>query len=246
MIQFIVNTLVVCTSFLAWSLFSVAMLSFVWQWRRNRVWGVIGEKKIFIQCIPILVLLNLLVSFPLLNIVLNVLIALFSGYIFHQSLLHQLIKRKIGFYLFPGYHPVKKESEELALERTEEISEGTNKEEEVSVIFSKEKAGQIHQVLDSPAFLYNPDISLNLLARKVAVNTTYLSRYFNRQLGVSFPEYITERRLDKAEELLRETDMRVLDIFEQVGFQNSSTFYQVFNDRHQISPLQWRENLRCD
>lgn len=248
MFQFIINTLAICTFFLAWSLFCIAIFSFIWQWCRSKALGIIGDKKVFTLGLLSLVLCNLLISLPILNILLNVLIALCSGHIFHLSLLHQLIKRKAGFYFFPNYkyHPGTAEKEDLDLEKIKEVGVEENRDEEVSVIFSEEKANQIHRILDSPAFLYNPDISLNLLARKAAVNTTYLSRYFNRQLGVSFPEYITDRRLDKAEELLRETDMRVLDIFEQVGFQNSSTFYQVFNERHQLSPLQWRESLRCD
>lgn len=249
MFQLLVHTLVACTTFLAWGSFGMALLVSFWQEYRGKenTLGLRRKKRAFISCSSAIILLSLWIASPIASILLNILLVLTSGHLFHQSLLHQILKRETEFHIFPNnrYRTVTHKEVEPDREESEEETE-TGAEGEATVIFPEEQARRIHLVLDSPGFLYNPDISLNRLAREVAVNTTYLSRYFNRQLGKSFPEYITDRRLDKAEELLKNTDMKVVDIFEQVGFQNPSTFYLVFNERHQLSPLQWRESLRND
>lgn len=255
MFQFIISTLERCTTLLAWVMFGLALFTVCWPSYSRKKWIklLIGQRKVFILCTCIMASSALFTISPLPVILLNIFILLLSGHVIYQSYFYQVLQQKVSSYIFPNLSKNATISEnttnekERAKEENDESEEMTEDREEKSVfIFTEEKIKLIHQILDSPVFLYNPDISINQLAREVAVNTTYLSRYFNRQLGLSFPEYITVRRLDRAEELLKNTDMKVVDIFEQVGFQNSSTFYQVFNDRHQISPLQWRKNIKCN
>lgn len=89
--------------------------------------------------------------------------------------------------------------------------------------------------------LHNPQLSIRLLARELGTNETYLSRYFNHQRKISFPEYVNTCRLDEAEKLLKRTDATVAEIAEQVGFRTLSSFYLAFNARHQMPPAQWRK-----
>lgn len=246
MLRWLINTLNLCSSLFVWLMLGMVLIAVLWQERRGKRPIVVAGRRmrIFIFCLCSIFLLNLWLSSPLLDLLFNVSIIFLGGHIFHRSSFHQFIKRKVATLIFPrlsSHTPNKKtfnpysynEDDEFELDLTEN-----------TFAFSTEKIKIVHEKLDSPEFLYNPYISLNLLSQSVSINSTYLSRYFNRQLGMSFPEYIMKRRLDKAEELLKNTDKKVLEILEEVGFQNSSTFYQAFNDRHGFSPLQWRKQVR--
>lgn len=250
MLQLILKTFDVCVLVLAWIMLGLTLISIFWERKRNQNWlqTLVGKKGLFILFLCFIINLNIWELSSFCNILLESCSVLAAGYVFYRSLFCRVLLCKLGSCILPDVvcqhsqvvvNEPKAENEEKSIETIEENTKG-----DLGIIISNEKIDQIHRIVDSPVFLYNPDASLHKLAREVAVNVTYLSYYFNRKLGVSFPEYITIHRLDKAEELLRDTDLRIVEIFEQVGFQNSSTFYQAFNNRHQMTPLQWRKNMK--
>ena len=58
--------------------------------------------------------------------------------------------------------------------------------------------------------------------------------------GKSVSEYIMSVRLEKAEELLKNSQISINTIATQVGFVNNSYFYSVFKKAHGVTPNQWR------
>lgn len=80
------------------------------------------------------------------------------------------------------------------------------------------------------------------LAKHVFLSPDYLSRIFRQEKGISLSEYITDERMKKAKQLLRETDMSVSDIAYQVGYSNLTYFIRVFRERNQVTPVQFREH----
>ena len=110
----------------------------------------------------------------------------------------------------------------------------------------KEEEGEVIRVLKSPKCLHNPNLTLKILASGLGMNATSLSLYFSQQLGMRFPEYVTALRLDEAEILLLNSDIKVIDVSELVGFQTSSSFYLAFNARHHMPPLQWRKKMKAN
>lgn len=246
MLKWLIYTLNLCSSLLVWLMLGMVLVAVLWQDKKGkRRVVVVGRRmKIFILCLCSVFLLNLWLSSPLLNILFNVSIIFLSSYIFHRSSFHQFIKRKVATLIFSRLHRHSPNNKLFSQDDYYGEEEFDLNSAENTFDFPEEKIRIVHEKLDSPEFLYNPHVSLSLLSQRVSINSTYLSRYFNRQLGMSFPEYIMKHRLDKAEELLKNTDKKVLEILEEVGFQNSSTFYQAFNDRHGFSPLQWRKQVR--
>ena len=65
-----------------------------------------------------------------------------------------------------------------------------------------------------------------------------------RNTGNSFKELLLRKRMDKAEQLLIETQLSVSDIILAVGYDNTSYFYRVFRERHGISPREYREQAK--
>ena len=63
---------------------------------------------------------------------------------------------------------------------------------------------------------------------------------FKKETGISFWEYVNQIRMNEAEKLLRETDLRVSEIAERIGMDNPNYFSARFKERKGIGPLEYR------
>jgi len=73
------------------------------------------------------------------------------------------------------------------------------------------------------------DFSLDDVARFAYLSPGYLSRLFKSETGYSFKEYLHLTRIQKAQELLRNTQLRYYEIAEQVGYKNYKYFSSYFS-----------------
>ncbi|WP_245308316.1 AraC family transcriptional regulator [Halalkalibacter urbisdiaboli] len=87
---------------------------------------------------------------------------------------------------------------------------------------------------------YMEDISLESCADVVGTNPYTLSKAFKKMIGVNFIDYVTTLRIDKAKELLLNTNMKINDISEQVGYRHSY-FNRIFKKQVGIPPSQYRK-----
>ena len=88
---------------------------------------------------------------------------------------------------------------------------------------------------------YNDDsISLNAVARAINVSTNYLSAVFSQKMGLSFVEYLTQKRMEKAKYLLRNTAKRSGEIAYEVGYKDPRYFSFVFKKTQQCTPRDYR------
>lgn len=71
-------------------------------------------------------------------------------------------------------------------------------------------------------------INLNDLAAEINRNPSYISCIFKQETGQNLFDYITLERLKRAKYLLRNTDLKILDIARECGFEDQSYFSQVF------------------
>lgn len=86
----------------------------------------------------------------------------------------------------------------------------------------------------------NPDLSLSHLSDEFGLNSSYLSRLFKEAFGVNFVDYLTRIRIEKAEELLQNTEKAVQDVAVAVGYTNARTFIRVFKKLKGSTPGSFR------
>ncbi|MFP4977451.1 helix-turn-helix domain-containing protein [Paenibacillus sp. CN-4] len=86
-------------------------------------------------------------------------------------------------------------------------------------------------------------MSLDSCAEYTGTSPFLLSRSFKRMTGQNFIDYVTGLRLDKAKELLRDTDLRINDVADRVGYQQSY-FNRLFKKQQGITPTRYRELCR--
>lgn len=210
--------------------FSVYLFLFL---RINRKWPIQNMRLIkkelqYTGCFYLISLSSVFTSFYICDILYHLFCALMAAYIWKQSAFYRIIKQKTGRFILPYW---------VHMSDLESGTKGYT-----PILLSRKEEERLKMLLKSPDFLHNPNLTIKMVAREFGTNPTTLSHYFNRQLQVSFTEYVTALRLDEAEVLLKETDIKVIEISELAGFQTSSTFYQAFNNRHHQPPSQWRKN----
>lgn len=85
------------------------------------------------------------------------------------------------------------------------------------------------------------DIDLARLAKTFHYNEKYLGRLFKKNTGMSFREYISLRRVQRAKALLLETDDTIMSISARLGFNNVTYFNRMFKKWFGVAPTRWRE-----
>lgn len=83
-------------------------------------------------------------------------------------------------------------------------------------------------------------LSLNEIAAEQEVSPNYFSAMFSQEMQMTFVEYVTRKRMEKARELLRDTDMRANEIALAVGYRNPHYFSFVFKKTQGCTPREYR------
>lgn len=100
----------------------------------------------------------------------------------------------------------------------------------------------VQQVLETIHKTYgSSELSVEYLARKVFLTPNYLSNVFKKETGTSINKYVTGYRMDRAKELLINTNIKVVDLSIQVGYTNQSYFCSIFKKYFGVTPAKFRE-----
>ncbi len=86
-------------------------------------------------------------------------------------------------------------------------------------------------------------INLNDLAREINRNPSYISYIFKQETGPNLFDYITQERIRHAKYLLKNTDLRILDIARACGYEDQSYFSQVFRKHTGATAGEFRKGI---
>ncbi|WP_164472622.1 response regulator [Cohnella candidum] len=88
---------------------------------------------------------------------------------------------------------------------------------------------------------FDKDLSMAVVSNHVSLNYSYFSERFKEHTGESFVNYLKKIRIQKAKELLAETDERIYEISRRVGFENPKQFNRVFREIEGITAMEYRQ-----
>ena len=89
---------------------------------------------------------------------------------------------------------------------------------------------------------FHRDISMDDAAKETNLSYHYFSKFFKDSMGKSFVEYLTELRVDKSRELLRETNDSIKEICYKIGYSDPNYYCKIFKKVTGMTPTEFREN----
>ncbi len=88
---------------------------------------------------------------------------------------------------------------------------------------------------------YHKDVSLDDVSREVNISPYYFSKIFKEETGVNFIEYLTNIRMEKAKELLKDTEYSMKEICSMVGYSDPNYFSRSFKKNVGVTPTEYKE-----
>lgn len=90
---------------------------------------------------------------------------------------------------------------------------------------------------------YKDNLTLKDFGKKYFVNAAYLGQLFKSRYGMSFKSFLHKIRIEKAEELLLHTDMKMYNIAEAVGYKDADYFINHFIAEKGCTPTKYRKQV---
>lgn len=90
---------------------------------------------------------------------------------------------------------------------------------------------------------YKDNISLTEIAGEVFMSPTYICAVFKRETGKTINEYMIEMKMNEAKKMLESTKVKIMDISEDLGYENSQYFSYSFKKYTGETPQQYRNRL---
>lgn len=92
---------------------------------------------------------------------------------------------------------------------------------------------------------YHEALSLKQIAYVCDINTSYLGQIFRKATNESFTDYVNRTRIEKAKELLAQTNLKVYEVSRRVGFTDYHYFLKIFKKVTGIVPTDTRSEDFC-
>jgi two-component system response regulator YesN len=87
----------------------------------------------------------------------------------------------------------------------------------------------------------NPNLCLNWIADEIDMSPIYISRVYKQNTMKTVVDVINAKRMDRAKDLLKQSDLSISDIAERIGYTNSSYFYRMFKKNFGVTPTDYRK-----
>ncbi|PJZ31217.1 helix-turn-helix domain-containing protein [Leptospira kmetyi] len=133
---------------------------------------------------------------------------------------------------------------ENAESASEEKEESKYKKAYLSEDTVTENGKRIFQILNEEKSYLDPDFDLGTLSRILGISTHAASQVIGRYFGKGFLELCREFKIAKAEELLKETDLPILRIGLDAGFNSKTSFLRAFKEEKGMTPSEFREQKK--
>jgi two-component system response regulator YesN len=88
---------------------------------------------------------------------------------------------------------------------------------------------------------YDTDISMETCSNMLNYHPSYISKVLRQELGISFSDYLMQYRLNKAKEMLEDTEMKISEIAEKLRYNNSQNFIRSFRKMVGMTPGTYRD-----
>lgn len=103
---------------------------------------------------------------------------------------------------------------------------------------------KIQQAVEYIEKNYATDLNMAVVSNHISMNYSLFSYSFKQYTGSNFVNYLKDIRMREAKRLLTESDMRIIEISQAVGYDNEKHFMKIFKASCGVSPSEYRKNMR--
>ena len=100
------------------------------------------------------------------------------------------------------------------------------------------------QLLNAIQNQCQPPLNISALASSLSVSVRSLNRHFKTALNISPLQYVQNKRMSIAKDLLKTSNLAIADVANHAGFQDPQHFSRLFKKLYHIPPKQYRETVR--
>lgn len=115
--------------------------------------------------------------------------------------------------------------------------------EEISSTKQMENLERLDKIFMYIEAHYQDTITLNDISAYMGFSSFYFTKFFKKNTGTTFIQFLTEYRLNKAKWILLNEDATVTEVAERTGFSSVKTFHHQFKDLMSISPLKYKKTI---
>lgn len=105
------------------------------------------------------------------------------------------------------------------------------------------KNAVLPRIIEYTRTSYNQNLTLDGISELFHINKSYLCKIFKDGTGTTYNCYLLNLRIEHAKQLLRDPYLKIYEIADQIGFQDTAYFSKMFKDVTGFSPLQYRQSL---
>ena len=90
----------------------------------------------------------------------------------------------------------------------------------------------------------DPSLCLSRISDEFAISESYFSYLFKKTTGENFSGYLEKLRMDRAIDLLKNTDIKISDLYSELGYNNITSFRRAFKKNFGVTPNNVRDSMR--
>lgn len=102
----------------------------------------------------------------------------------------------------------------------------------------------ISKAVDYINLNFDSQLSLSLIADKININPSHLSRQFKKETNMTITEFINKKRVDEAKILIEQSNNSITEIAMMAGFESHNYFYAVFKQITGLTPKGYLDRVR--
>ena len=112
------------------------------------------------------------------------------------------------------------------------------------LIYSKQLSRPVSQCIDYIHAYISERIKVKDIAEHLGISVSYLSQEFSKETGKSISDYIREKKIEIARDMLTNTDLSISEIAYRLSFSSQSHFIQTFSYLMGTTPKKYRDENR--
>lgn len=113
----------------------------------------------------------------------------------------------------------------------------------VEAVHHQETLERLNAIFSYIESHYIEGVTLEEIAKHIGFSPYYFSRFFKKNTGQTFMQFLNEYRINQAKYILGHEKVPMIEVAERSGFNSVKTFHHVFKEQVGLSPLKYHKTI---